>query len=100
MKLQYSHDLPLPKESAFETLIDPLNLQNLLPGCESFEKSSDATFEASATNQIGPMNATFSGKINLRSVFKLRFFIKNLLKTPPPVSKQLDTFKSFNVLSI
>ena len=43
-------------------------LKQCIPGCESFEKESDTVFNATATNQIGPMNATFSGKVTLSNI--------------------------------
>ena len=43
-------------------------LKKCIPGCESFNKQSENNFNASATNQIGPMNATFSGNIVLSNI--------------------------------
>ena len=37
---------------------------------DTFEKLNENTFEATATNQIGPMNATFSGTINLSNIIE------------------------------
>ena len=52
----------------WKALNDSAILKQCIPGCESFEKESDNTFNASATNQIGPMNASFSGKVNLSNI--------------------------------
>ena len=43
-------------------------MKQCIPGCESFVKESSTVFSVSATNQIGPMNATFSGKISLSNI--------------------------------
>ena len=68
MKLSGSYKLNVDKENVWKALNDPDILKKCIPGCESFEKSSDATFEASATNQIGPMNATFSGTVTISNI--------------------------------
>ena len=68
MKLSGSYKLNVDKENVWKALNDPDILKKCIPGCESFEKSSDATFEASATNQIGPMNATFSDTVTISNI--------------------------------
>ena len=45
-------------------------LKKCIPGCKYFEKESDTIFNATATNQIGPMNATFSGTVTLSNIQK------------------------------
>ena len=65
MKLQYSHDLPLPKESAFETLIDPLNLQKMLPGCESFECTGENSYAFSNKVMFGPIEELYTATLEL-----------------------------------
>ena len=68
MKLEGSYKLNVKKEDAWKALNDPNILKKCIPGCDSFEKISNTSFSASATNQIGPMNATFSGIINLSNI--------------------------------
>ena len=68
MKLNGSFKLNVRKEIVWKALNDPGILKKCIPGCESFEKESNNTFNAVATNQIGPMNATFSGKIKLSNI--------------------------------
>ena len=70
MKLSGSYKLNVKKENVWKALNDPNILKKCIPGCESFEKSSDVTFEASATNQIGPMNATFSGTVTISNILE------------------------------
>ena len=65
MKLTGSYKLNVKKEVVWKALNDPNILKQCIPGCESFDKESNNVFNATATNQIGPMNATFSGKVNL-----------------------------------
>ena len=61
MKLSGSYKLQVKKEIVWRALNDPSILKQCIPGCDTFEKVNEDTFEATATNQIGPMNATFSG---------------------------------------
>ena len=68
MKLAGSYKLNVKKEIVWQALNDPNILKQCVPGCESFEKKSDTIFIITATNQIGPMNATFSGKISLSNI--------------------------------
>ena len=70
MKLTGSYKLNVKKEIVWQALNDANILKQCLPGCESFEKENDTTFNASATNQIGPMNATFSGIVTLSNIQK------------------------------
>ena len=68
MKLEGSHQLNAKKEIVWKALNDSNILKQCIPGCESFEKESDNIFNAKATNQIGPMNATFSGTVTLSNI--------------------------------
>ena len=58
------------KEAVWNALNDANILKQCIPGCDSFEKKDDNSFYASATNQIGPMNATFSGAVSLSDIKK------------------------------
>ena len=68
MKLAGSYKLNVKKEVVWKALNDPEILKKCIPGCEVFEKESNTVFNATATNQIGPMNATFSGKLSLSNI--------------------------------
>ena len=68
MKLAGSYEMNVKKEVVWKALNDPNILKKCIPGCESFKKESDNIFNAVATNQIGPMNATFSGTVTLSNI--------------------------------
>ena len=70
MKLAGSYKLNVKKEIVWNSLNDPNILKQCNPGCDSFHKENSNTFNVSATNQIGPMNATFSGIVNLSNIKK------------------------------
>ena len=68
MKLFGSCKLNIKKEYVWKALNDPNILKQCIPGCESFDKESNTVFKTTATNQIGPMNATFSGTVTLSNI--------------------------------
>ena len=68
MKLTGSYKMNVKKEAVWKALNDPNILKQCIPGCESFDKESSNIFNATATNQIGPMNATFSGTVTLANI--------------------------------
>ena len=68
MKLTGSYKLKVKKEVVWKALNNPKILKRCIPGCELFDKENNNVFNATATNQIGPMNATFSGKITLSNI--------------------------------
>ena len=70
MKLTGSYKLNVKKEIVWRALNDPIILKQCIPGCEIFEKESESSFTAVATNQIGPMNATFSGDVEISNIVK------------------------------
>ena len=68
MKLNGSYKLKVKKEVVWQALNDANILKQCIPGCETFEKESGNIFNATATNQIGPMNATFSGTVKVSNI--------------------------------
>ena len=68
MKLAGSYKLNVKKEHVWKALNNPNILKQCIPGCEFFDKESSTVFNAIATNQIGPMNATFSGTVTLTNI--------------------------------
>ena len=68
MKLTGSYEMNVKKEAVWKALNDPNILKRCIPGCESFDIKSGNIFNATATNQIGPMNATFSGTVTLSNI--------------------------------
>jgi len=68
MKLNGSYKLNVKKETVWKALNNPNVLKQCIPGCQSFDKENGNAFNATATNQIGPMNATFTGKITISNI--------------------------------
>ena len=68
MKLTGTYKLNVKKKVVWQSLNDPNILKQCIPGCETFKKESSNVFDVVATNQIGPMNATFSGTVKLSNI--------------------------------
>lgn len=60
--------LPAEKAVVWEMLNDPEVLRACIPGCESLDKVSDTHMTAVAKVKLGPVKATFKGKINLEDI--------------------------------
>ena len=68
MKLSGSYQINIEKQKVWEALNDPEILRKSIPGCEDFKKDSETEFTATATNKIGPFNASFTGNIELKQI--------------------------------
>ena len=68
MKLSGSYQINLEKQKVWEALNNPEILKQSIPGCEEFKKNSNTEFTATATNKIGPFNASFTGEIEIKNV--------------------------------
>ena len=68
MKLSGSYQINIKKQKVWEALNDPEILKQSIPGCEEFTKKNDKEFSATATNKIGPFNASFSGDLEIKDI--------------------------------
>ena len=90
MKLTGSYKINVKKEVVWKALNDPNVLKECIPGCKSFDKESDNIFNATATNQIGPMNATFQEQLHYQ-IFKKTRVILFRGKVNPQLDLQMET---------
>jgi len=60
--------LPAARPKVWALLNDPEVLKACIPGCESLEKTGDNGFAAVAKVKIGPVAATFKGKVELSDI--------------------------------
>jgi carbon monoxide dehydrogenase subunit G len=56
------------RETVWAALNDAEVLRQCIPGCESLEKLSDTEMTAKVKLKIGPVSATFSGKVTLSDI--------------------------------
>jgi len=64
--------LPAARPQVWALLNDPDVLKACIPGCESLERTGDNGFAAVARVKIGPVNATFRGKVQLSDLVPLQ----------------------------
>jgi uncharacterized protein len=60
--------LPAERSQVWAMLNDPAVLKACIPGCQSLEKTSDSSFAALAKIKIGPVSASFKGKVQLSGI--------------------------------
>lgn len=57
-----------PRQRVWEALNDPEMLKKAIPGCQTVEKISDTEFTATVVAKVGPVSATFKGKVTLSAL--------------------------------
>jgi uncharacterized protein len=60
--------LPAERPKVWALLNDPAVLKACIPGCQSLEKTGDNGFAAVVKAKIGPVAATFKGKVELSDI--------------------------------
>ncbi len=65
MEIKGEYKIAAPREKVFAALNDVAILQACIPGCESLEKTSDTEMKAKVRMRIGPVSASFTGKVTL-----------------------------------
>jgi uncharacterized protein len=68
MTMEGSVDLPAKKDVVWAKLNDPDVLKACIPGAQSLEKLSNTEFTATAKVKVGPVGATFKGKVELQDL--------------------------------
>jgi carbon monoxide dehydrogenase subunit G len=68
MEIKGEYKIAAPREKVFAALNDPAVLQACIPGCESLEKVSDTEMKAKVRLRIGPVSASFAGKVTLSDI--------------------------------
>jgi carbon monoxide dehydrogenase subunit G len=65
MQMQDSQRIPASKAKVWAALNDPEVLKKCIPGCQSLEMSSPTEMTATVVFKVGPVKATFGGKVTL-----------------------------------
>jgi carbon monoxide dehydrogenase subunit G len=60
--------LPADRATVWAALNDADILKRSIPGCQELAKVSDTEFTATAKVAVGPVKATFKGKVNLSDI--------------------------------
>jgi hypothetical protein len=65
MEMTGEFRIPAPRQRVWEGLNDPEVLKQCIPGCQTLEKVSDTEFNGRVVASVGPVRATFGGKVTL-----------------------------------
>jgi uncharacterized protein len=65
MDLTGDYRIPAPRDTVWAALNNPEILRVCIPGCEELNKTSDTEFVARVVAKIGPVKASFGGKVTL-----------------------------------
>ncbi len=65
MEIKGEYRIPAPQQKVWDALNDPEKLRLSLPGCKSLEQTGANEFTATVVAKIGPVAATFKGKVEL-----------------------------------
>ncbi len=68
MKVEGSHTFDAPREIVWPTLLDPVVLAKIMPGCEKLEQVGDNEYEGVIKIKVGPVQGTFNGKVILADI--------------------------------
>lgn len=68
MEMTGEERLPVPRDRVWAALNDPDVLRESIPGCKALEKESDTAFSATIGVKVGPIGATFRGRVVLCDV--------------------------------
>lgn len=65
MQMNDSRSVPVSRDKVWAALNDPDVLRQCIPGCQSLEMTSPTDMTATVVIKIGPVKATFGGKVTL-----------------------------------
>ncbi len=68
MEMSGEYRIAAPREKVWTALNDPEVLKQAIPGCQDLEKTADNEFTAKVRAKVGPVSATFVGKVSLADI--------------------------------
>ena len=68
MEMNGTRQIAAPREVVWAALNDPEVLKAAILGCESLTGSPEEGFEATVKQKVGPVSATFNGKVQLSDI--------------------------------
>ena len=68
MELSGEHRIAAPRQAVWRALNDPEVLKAAIPGCQEIERESETVFRARVKAKIGPVAASFRGKVTLHDL--------------------------------
>jgi uncharacterized protein len=68
MELTGTQPIAAARDKVWSALFDPEVLKQCIPGCDSIEAAGDNQLTAKVTLRVGPVKASFSGKVKLSDI--------------------------------
>src|SRR5690606_14453989 len=68
MEMTGQHRIAAPRDIVWQALNDPEILRRSIPGCERVEQTSPTEMTATVTAKLGPVKASFNGKVTLSNL--------------------------------
>ena len=70
MKMSDTRQIKAPPEDVWAAILNPDVLRECIPGCTEITGSPAEGFEASVTQKVGPVKATFKGAVTLSEMIE------------------------------
>ncbi len=68
MDMTGEYRISASREEVWDALNDPETLKQCIAGCQELDKVSDTEFTAKVKSKVGPVSATFTGKVQLSDI--------------------------------
>lgn len=68
MDMTGEYRIPASREEVWDALNNPEILKACIAGCQELDMTSDTEFTARVKTKVGPVSATFSGKVQLSDI--------------------------------
>ena len=65
MKIEGTHEIPVPRQRVWNAFLDPELLRQAMPGCDRLEAVGDDQYKATLKIGIAAVKGTFDGKVRL-----------------------------------
>lgn len=68
MKINGTYTFDAPQDVVWDSLLDPVVLAAVMPGCEKLDKTDDGAYEGMLKIKVGPVQGSFNGKVELDDI--------------------------------
>ena len=68
MEMTGEYKIPAARDKVWDALNDPEILAKCIPGCQELNKDSETELSATVKSKVGPVSATFKGKVSLSEI--------------------------------
>lgn len=68
LNIQGRYELEAPTQEAWAMILNPEVLRECIPGCSDLEADSETSYRATVTVKVGPIKATFKGRVELSEI--------------------------------